>query len=132
MNSDLQNSKKCKISFDRNGEVTKLEGRICAYEKGFKINYFSEGDTCSVVYDGEKLVQSRRGNVNFEMTFSENERSYFVLGEGGACGKLEIITKRLKVTGGNNKKIIALNYILGEGGEEVNLTLKAEEDKEKK
>lgn len=132
MNSEFNGGESCTLIFERNGESTTLCGRICAYEGGFKIEYLAEGDGCTVVYDGEKLVQSRRGQVNFDMTFSQNAPSFLVFGEAGACGKLKIITNALKVTDDGNKKIIQLIYVLGEGGEKVNLKITASKDKEKK
>lgn len=132
MNSELKGGESCTLLFSRNGESTTLCGRICAYDGGFKIEYLAEGDSCTVVYDGEKLMQSRRGQVNFDMTFSQNAPSYIVFNDAGASGKLKIITNALKVTESGNKKIIELIYVLGDGGEKVNLKLTASKDKEKK
>lgn len=107
-------------------------GNISACGNGFKITYAAEGDLCTIVFDGENLVQTRRGNAVYSMVFSTRTQSELVIGEGVAEGKLKISTKKLKVERAAEKTVIALNYVLGDGGEEVNLLITAETYKEKK
>ncbi len=132
MNCNFDKGEKCILTFERGGESTQTYGNISDCGNGFKITYAAEGDLCTIVFDGEKLIQTRRGNTFYTMVFSTRTQSSLVIGESGASGKLKISTKNLKVMRAAEKTIIALNYVLGDGGEEVNLLITATEYKEKK
>lgn len=132
MSCNVEKGEKCVLTFARGGEITQTYGNISDCGNGFKITYSAEGDLCTVAFDGEKLIQTRRGNAFYNMTFSTRTESELVIGEGGASGKLKILTKSLKAMRTAEKTVIALNYVLGDGGEEVNLLITAAKYKEKK
>lgn len=123
---------KCILTFERGGGISQTFGDISGCGSGFKISYAAEGDLCTIVFDGEKLIQTRCGNVNYRITFIACKQSELIINESGAGGKLKISTKNLKVERAAEKTVIALNYLLGDGGEEVNLLITAASYKEKK
>lgn len=107
---------------ERGGEFIS-QGKLQIEEKGFRLNYKIEDDECLLLYDGETLKQTRRGNVFIEMTFVKNRQTECTVGESGFTGRMPVVTNKLSVVCGKGGVKVKINYNCG--GETVDLFLTA-------
>ncbi len=110
-------------SSNNDGGVQVMHGTLAEMEKGFTLNYVFDGDDCEIIYDGEKLTQSRVGKMKLNGVFIENKETALTISEAGGLGEIPVYTKNLTVLNTPVGKRIKIAYNLG--GEDIRLEISA-------
>ncbi len=104
-------------------------GELLTQADGFSVAYNLEGDDCLIEYRGGKIVQTRRGRLNFTITFAEGLATECVLSEGGQELSFPVSTKSLSAVLSQDGCVITLSYYRGEEREYTEVIFTAERDR---
>lgn len=100
----------CKLVFT--GGIN-ASGEFVSEGRNFLLDYFLDGDACSLEYKNGVLTQRRRGSVSLRLEFIEGCESECVIGEGELGGKLPLFCEKLQINGRGGGVDISLEYLLG-------------------
>lgn len=127
--NDLNVCVKCRINIVSSGDgwndsVTAY-GTICEKGDSLRLDYPIAGDECTLKVENKIVTQERRGSQYFYLTFTENETTKCIIGEGALSGSYDIYTHSIKILKGKGGCRITLIYNSGSDGETIRLTLTA-------
>lgn len=113
------------INGARGSEEIHTEGRLEFNNGGFTLNYTIAQDNCAIVCRGGTLTQSRRGDVNTDITFSNGKPTVCMLYSGELTGSVPVKTTQMRVVTEERGVKIYLSYFLGGASIVLNLTAQA-------
>ncbi len=97
------------------------ELRFCG--SGFELKYFIGEDRCSLVAAGGTVTQSRRGEVDMDITFAKGKNTVCMLLSGELTGSIPVRTEALVIRKSEAGVDVYIDYFLG--GAKINLRLSA-------
>lgn len=87
----------------------------------FELKYDIYGDSCLLTYRGGRITQSRRGEVNTDITFKQGAKTVCMLLSGELTGSVPVETLNLAVSASSGGADVRIDYYLG--GALINLRL---------
>lgn len=107
----------------KDAEEVYSEGELTYVKNGFDLNYTIAGDRCSFSVRGITATQSRRGNVNTDITFVKGKNTICMLLSGELTGSVPVKTIALDVIKAEDGVSVTIEYFLG--GAKIFLSLTA-------
>lgn len=105
---------KCTVAFDGGNGAFGTVGELKFFDGGFRLDYFLDGDECSIEYADGKLVQRREGALNLKMVFSAGKITRCEIIDGGMRGEFKVFTESLIVSTTQTSVNVELGYLLSE------------------
>lgn len=102
-----------KISGSKDAEEVISSGELEFNGKGFDLRYEIAGDSCFLSARGSTVTQSRRGNVNTDITFKKGSDTVCMLLSGELTGSVPVKTVYLKTDVDEDGVAVAIDYFLG-------------------
>ena len=87
-----------KSCIDGSESNVSAHGKVEKTINGYRFDYFLDGDQCTLIVDGDEIVQSRRGEQNIKMTFRKGEQTDCFLENYGFSGVFSAFTHDLQCT----------------------------------
>ena len=115
----------CKVTIygSTDADAVFSDGELKFYKNGFELKYHIGDDRCSLAANGGTVTQSRRGDVNTDITFSKGKNTVCMLLSGELTGSIPVQTNCLEVTADSRGAEVYIDYYLG--GARINLKLTA-------
>lgn len=115
----------CKVIIKgaEDAEEVYSEGELSFTNNGFDLDYFIADDRCSFSVRGATVTQSRRGNVNTDITFVKGKNTICMLLSGELTGSIPVKTTALDIIKGEDGVSVTIQYFLG--GAKIYLSLTA-------
>ena len=115
----------CKVTIKgaEDAEEVHSKGELTFTKNGFDLNYSISGDNCVLSVRGTTVTQSRRGNVNTDITFVKGKNTICMLLSGELTGSIPVKTTDLNVAKGEDGVAVTMQYFLG--GAKIFLSLTA-------
>lgn len=104
-------------------ETVYSEGDIEFTPNGFDLSYFISNDRCVLSARGATVTQSRRGEVNTDITFAKGKSTICMLLSGELTGSIPVETTDLDIIKGSKGVQVKIDYFLG--GAKIKLRLTA-------
>lgn len=104
-------------------EEVQSSGELTFVKNGFDLNYFIAGDSCALSCRGATVTQSRRGNLNTDITFVKGKNTICMLLSGELTGSVPVKTTQLNVQKSEDGVALTMEYYLG--GAKIYLSLAA-------
>lgn len=120
----------CEVSINgsEDAEPIRCIGELTLDNKGFELRYNMAEDRCVLTARGSTVTQSRRGDVNTDITFTKGRDTVCMLLSGELTGSIPVRTIRLNADRSEDGVAIAIDYFLG--GAKILLRLTARAIKE--
>ena len=115
----------CKVTLKgaEDAEEVHSKGELTYVKNGFDLNYQISGDRCALSVRGTTVTQSRRGNVNTDITFVKGKNTVCMLLSGELTGSIPVKTTALDIIKGEDGVSVTMQYFLG--GAKIFLSLTA-------
>lgn len=115
----------CKVTIygSRDADAVFSDGELVFDGRGFELKYNIGEDRCCLSYSGGTVTQSRRGNVNTDITFARGKNTICMLLSGELTGGVPVKTEFLSVVQSDGGVEVYIDYYLG--GARINLNLSA-------
>lgn len=125
-------NKNCRIEIisliDGESSTISTMGKATKTSSGFCFDYALDGDECTITVADNKVVQSRRGEQNIELTFKRGEETQCFLSSGGFEGTFTVFTNNLQYSVCEVDALqifkLSIGYILGEQKTEITFSAK--------
>ena len=101
------------ISGSKDADVIRCKGELEIDDKGFVLRYNIAEDRCVLTAHGCTVTQSRRGDVNTEITFAKGRDTVCMLLSGELTGSIPVKTTYLKIDKGADGVALSIDYFLG-------------------
>lgn len=111
------------IVWGADGGDIRSVGELVYTASGFDLDYTMGGDNCRFSVRGDSVSQSRRGNVNTELSFRRDRETACILLTGELTGSIPVKTVSLDIVCGEEGVSADIVYYLG--GAKINLKLSA-------
>ena len=119
-----------KSCIDSSESSITAKGKVKKTPNGLQFDYFLDGDACTLTVNDDRIVQSRRGEQNIELTFRKGEQTECFLENGGFSGTFYVFTHDLQCTmcdingkfGANHGFLLLIVYTIGEQKIELNVS----------
>ena len=93
-------NKNCDIEIKSciDGETSNISvsGEITKTPNEYRFDYTLDGDKCTLTVTDGKVIQTRRGEQNIDLTFIKGEKSECVLDMGGLLGTVPVFTEDIR------------------------------------
>ena len=116
------------ISGSKDAEKIICMGELEFDNKGFELRYNIAEDRCVLTARASTVTQSRRGDINTDITFTKGRDTVCMLLSGELTGSIPVKTTYLKIDKAADGVAVAIDYFLG--GAKILLRLTASALKE--
>ena len=101
------------ISGSKDAEKIRSKGELTYYDNGFELRYKIAEDRCVLTARGSTVTQSRRGDINTDITFNKGKSTVCMLLSGELTGSIPVRTCDLKIVKGECGVNVSIDYFLG-------------------